>query len=173
VVLIPCVTTTKESEEDAKESLKILNPVELANELAYLKAKSLETPEHCVLGGDQLVSFKGQILGKPQTENRAIEMLSSMQGDTHQLITSICLLFAGKKYNFTDIAQMKMKPLSYQQIKRYVDHDRPLDCAGSYKIESRGIVLFEEIQCSDFSAIQGIPLMKLAFLLENCGHEIP
>jgi len=160
-------------EEAVKDSLKKLNPVELASELAYLKAKSIEDLNRCILGGDQLVSYKGQVLGKPRTESKAIEMLSTLQGETHQLITSICLLNSGKIYKYTDIAQMKMKTLKQAQIERYIKKDRPLECAGSYKIESLGITLFDEIDCQDFSAIQGIPLMKLTSMLQNCGYEIP
>ncbi len=66
-----------------------------------------------------------------------------------------------------------MRPLTRPEIERYVEHDRPVDCAGSYKLEQRGIVLFESIETEDHSAITGLPLIRLTSFLRTLGHAVP
>ena len=68
---------------------------------------------------------------------------------------------------------MRMRPLSRDAIERYVAADRPFDCAGSYKLESRGIVLFDRIESDDHSAITGLPLIGLVTILRELGFAIP
>lgn len=154
----------EESEKDPR-----LSPQALAEKLARLKAQSLQQAEHVIIGGDQLVAFEGRILGKAHTAENAVQQLESMQGKTHELITAICVISGQKVIPFTDITRMHMKKLTRQQIERYVHLDQPLDCAGSYKIEKHGIMLFEKIESQDFTAIQGLPLIALNKILENEG----
>ena len=152
-----------------------LAPEILAETLAMEKAKGVfqQNPGAIVIGGDQLVSFEETILGKPGTAERALEQLSVMQGKTHLLITAISVLgpdFSETHINYT---KLKMRPLDLDAIKRYVEFDQPLNCAGAYKLESQGITLFEEIQSSDHSAISGIPLIALTTLLMQAGVTLP
>ncbi|WP_417391927.1 Maf family protein [Gimesia sp.] len=150
-------------------------PETLAEVLALEKAKAVaqQNPQAVVIGGDQLVSFGNRILGKPGTEELAIEQLQSMQGQSHLLITAIAVL--GPDFLETHINQttLKMRELSKSAIERYVRFDQPLNCAGAYKLESQGITLFEEIQSIDHSAITGIPLIALTSLLIKAGISIP
>lgn len=150
-------------------------PETLAEVLALEKAKqvSLQNPDAIVIGGDQLVSFGNTILGKPGSEQAAVEQLLSMQGHSHILITAIAV--SGPKLIETHINHtvLKMRRLDRDAIQRYVQFDQPLDCAGAYKLESRGITLFEEIQSTDHSAITGIPLIALTSLLIKAGITLP
>jgi septum formation protein len=66
-----------------------------------------------------------------------------------------------------------MRTLELAAIERYVEVDQPLDCAGSYKLESRGITLFERIETADYTAIIGMPLMALTGMLRAVGYVIP
>ena len=66
-----------------------------------------------------------------------------------------------------------MRRLSHEAIERYVAADQPLDCAGSYKLESRGIALFEKIESDDHTAVTGLPLIALVTILRELGYEIP
>ncbi|MEN0059738.1 MAG: nucleoside triphosphate pyrophosphatase [Bdellovibrio sp.] len=155
--------------DEEKEKDPSLSPLALAEKLAYLKAASLAGPGKAVIGGDQLVSWQGQILGKPHTIEKAVDQLLEMQGQVHELITAICVICEDKIIPHTDITRMSMKKLSREQIEHYVQLDMPLDCAGSYKIEKHGIMLFDKIETSDFTAIQGLPLMELNKILESQG----
>jgi septum formation protein len=157
-------------EESAK--LNPLAPSQMAEFLACEKARSLAHSQNCVIGGDQLVHFKGEILGKSGDRQRAIQQLKKMQGQNHELITSVCIVYAGDLEFFTNITRLFMRSLTNSEIENYVDFEKPFDCAGSYKIESRGITLFEKIECTDFTAIQGLPLIELTTRLRKRGYHL-
>lgn len=164
-------------EEEAKVRLQRLgaSPRDLAERLAMLKAESVaaKAPDSVVIGGDQLVSLDGEIVGKPGTVDRAVEQLLRMAGRSHDLITSIAAAYRGETRLHTDVTTLRMRPLTRIEIERYVAADAPLDCAGSYKIESRGIALFDEIRSADQSAITGLPLIALTTSLRGLGFLIP
>ncbi|MCX7978758.1 MAG: Maf family protein, partial [Bdellovibrionaceae bacterium] len=91
----------------------------------------------------------------------------------HELITALCVLYKGTEITHEVITRIQLHPLSLEQIENYVDLDEPLDCAGSYKIESHGISLMARIETEDFSAIQGLPLLALGKILRSCGYVFP
>jgi septum formation protein len=152
-----------------------MEPRRLAETLAMAKASSLgeEEPSSTIIGCDQLVSFGGRVFGKPGTAERAIDQLLSMSGQTHELITALVVTRGPNVFRHTDVTLLRMRPLSRDAIERYVAADRPLDCAGSYKLESRGIVLFDRIESEDHSAITGLPLIALVTILRELGFAIP
>ncbi len=154
---------------------KILDPTELTQTLAFEKARSVADlyPNAIVIGGDQVSLFQGKILGKPHTIESANQQLSMLQGKTHQLVTATCVLGPNLKAAWVEIITLKMRPLDPEEIKRYVEKDSPLDCAGSYKIEQLGISLFQEIDCFDQNAIIGLPLIKLSEILRGQGFQCP
>jgi septum formation protein len=160
-------------EESSKESEN--NPRSLAERLAVTKAASLAAlkPGATIIGCDQVVSFQGQILGKPGAVTRAIEQLSAMAGQTHDLITALVVRQGERSFRHTDVTSLRMRLLSRSAIERYVAADNPLDCAGSYRLEARGIALFEQIQSADHTAITGLPLIALVTILRELGYEIP
>ncbi len=163
--------TRKPLINEDEEKKRFHKPYEMAQGLARLKAESLRGPGLVVIGGDQLVHFKGQILGKPKTREGAIQQLSLMQGQTHEIVTALSIVTEKQIFEHLDITHMHMKALSVVQIQTYVDLDQPLDCAGSYKIERHGRDLFSDIITQDFSAIQGMPLLKLSEFLHNLGYD--
>jgi septum formation protein len=160
-------------EEKAKVLLQQdkASPLEIAQTLARLKVESLKNKNDLIIGGDQLVQLDGQILGKPHTFEKAVEQLEKMKNKTHEIITAVCVSTAERNYEFYDIAKLTMKNLLLEEIEDYVRKDQPLDCAGSYKIEKQGKNLFSRIEAEDFSAIEGLPLIKLSHLLQTLGYE--
>jgi septum formation protein len=174
---IPFATMKPTCDEDTLKKTLLTqkkSPLEVAEHLAYAKAASLnkEYKEAVIIGGDQLVDFNGEIIGKSKTKEKAKEQLAAMAGHTHQLITSIAILKGEEKWTLNHISKMKMKKLSAQEIENYINLDLPLDCAGSYKIEQSGICLFEKIETDDFSAIQGLPMMWISQKLKEIGYEL-
>ena len=156
-----------------------LGPVsleELAMTLADAKARSiadaLAQREHPlsgahVLGGDQLVDLRGEVLGKPGNDAGARAQLARLAGKEHRLLTAVALIAPdGRTYRHLDIHLMRMRPLSPEAIARYVGADQPFDCCGAYRIESRGVALFDRVRGKDPTAIEGLPLMTVARLLE-------
>ena len=162
-------------EESLKRGWGAIAPRELAERLAMAKAEGVarEEPGAVVIGGDQLVAFEGSILGKPGTVEGAVEQLQAMAGRSHDLITALVVIHDGNSYASTDITRMSLRPLTHEEVLRYVEADRPIDCAGSYKLESRGIALFDRIESEDHSAIVGVPMIALTTILRRLGFAIP
>jgi 7-methyl-GTP pyrophosphatase len=152
-----------------------LDPQELAAQLALAKATSLcdIVPHAIVIGCDQLVEFEGQIFGKPGSVANAEEQLAAMAGKSHQLVTALAVRHARRTYTHNDVTTLHMRPLTRVEIARYVAADQPLDCAGSYKLEARGIVLFERIESRDHTATTGLPLIALTSILRGLEYRIP
>lgn len=146
-------------------------PLELAIFLARGKAKSIPPGTGAVIGSDQLVSLEGQILGKPGTYEKAINQLSFMSGKTHELITAVAVCTQNKMLEFQDITRITLRSLTSLEIEHYVQLDQPLDCAGSYKMELNGPRLIQKLECQDFTAIQGLPLIKLNHTLRELGWK--
>lgn len=170
---LPFTTQKPICDEDAEKKAWKSNIEDLALHLAIKKAQSLASPECTVIGGDQMVLFQGEILGKPGTKEKAIDQLSRLQGQTHSLITAISIAYKNQILNHVDVTQMHMKKLNSEQIQRYIGLDQPFDCAGSCKIEKHGIALFENIETKDFTSIQGLPLLALSKILGSIGYRIP
>ncbi len=152
-----------------------IDPRSLAEHLAHAKAASVAggRPDSAVIGGDQVVSFQERIFGKPGTFQHAVDQLAAMADHSHQLVTALVVIRGEEVQRHTDVTTLWMRSLSREAIERYVAADRPFDCAGSYKLESRGIALFERIESADHSAIMGIPLIALVTMLRSLGYEIP
>ena len=163
-------------DEDAwKARLADAPPRVLAETLAREKARAVaaQFPDAAVVGGDQVVAFDGAILGKPGTADRAEAQLGAMAGRSHELITALAVVAPGREFARTEVATLRLRPLTPAAIARYVAADHPVDCAGSYKLEERGIALFERIEAEDHSAITGVPLMALTSILLELGFAIP
>ena len=148
-------------EEEYKRKIK--DPKILCETLAEKKALSVEGGKDIfVIGLDQVVFCENIIFGKPKTHKRAIETLSKLQGRTHELISALFIKKPkGDVFKELSIHKLTMHPLNLSQIEAYLKKDTPYECAGSYKIESLGISLFEKIDSKDFYGIIGLPLISL------------
>jgi septum formation protein len=172
---VDCTVVAPSCDEEALKD-RSLSPSELALHLAREKARSVaaQWPEAHVLGSDQLVEIAGEILGKPGSSERALAQLTRLSGRAHRLITAYALLCPdGSVVEHVDVHVLHMRSLMPEELARYVSADEPLDCAGSYKIEARGIALFERIEGADFTAIMGLPLVALTTALRGQGFAIP
>jgi septum formation protein len=161
-------------DEDSFKSLD-LPPRALAERLAYEKCRAVASrrPEAAVIGSDQLAAVGGRILGKPGTPEKALEQLRELSGKTHELVTAVTVIAGGRRLDHTDVTRLTMRTLDADTLRRYVAADRPLDCAGSYKIESLGISLFDRVETEDATAIEGLPLIALCRMLNSLGISVP
>lgn len=152
------------------------DPVALVVQLAARKAESLAVRHASahILGSDQIAELEGRVLGKPGSAQAAAEMLETLAGRTHRLVTGVALKCPdGAVRTAVDIHLMTMRQLSRREIERYVQRDQPLDCAGGYKIERAGIGLFESISGADFTAIVGLPMIAVVSMLRAEGFPVP
>jgi septum formation protein len=151
-------------------------PEQLVCRLSEAKARSLaETfPDALIIGSDQVASIDGETLGKPGGPERAIKQLSRLSGRRVSFYTGLCLYNSG-----SDTARVLCEPfhvhfreLDAGQIARYVERERPYNCAGSFKSEGLGIALFERLEGDDPNALVGLPLIRLVTLLAIEGVEV-
>ncbi len=147
------------------------SPIQIAETLSKGKVASLKSLNATVIGGDQLVHTDGKILGKSGNFEKAFEQLQSLRGKTHELITAVTIQANSQQWHLNHVTSLKMKNLSDSEIESYLKKDQPYDCAGSYKIENCGLILFDEIKTDDFSAIQGLPLLWISNRLKELGYE--
>lgn len=147
-------------------------PMAMASRLAEAKARAvaLRHPEAYVLGADQVVFKDDQVFGKPHTAENAVEQLLTLQGGPHTLLSAIALVCPdGSVVHAHATTLMEMRPLSREALELYVTEDQPLDCAGAYKVEERGIRLFYRMHGDDYTNIIGLPLTRVVDLLQERG----
>lgn len=152
-------------------------PEHLAQRLAHSKACAVSQhyPKHLIIGSDQVAVCGNTLLGKPGTKQQSIAQLKVQSGQIVHFFTAISVLDSqsGRCLSDLDVCEVHFKSLSMLQIQRYVDLEQPFDCAGSFKSEGYGIVLFEKIVAEDPNALVGLPLIKLVRLLNQFGLELP
>ena len=136
-----------------------------------LKAQSIHKKD-IIIACDQMAYCEGQLFGKAHTTKKAIENLIQLQGKTHELLTGLYMLWGGQTYSYLCKSQMTMRTLSPKQIQNYVLKEQPLNSAGSYYIESQGLLLFEKIKTEDFNAIEGLPLIRVLNQLIQWGWPL-
>jgi septum formation protein len=128
-----------------------------------------------VIGSDQVAELDGIILDKPCTIERAQAQLAASSGRSVQFHTGLCLLDtrSSERQVHLDITTVHFRELTAAEIERYIKHEQPLDCAGSFKCEGLGISLFDTIDNADPTALIGLPLMALARMLRAAGIALP
>lgn len=145
-------------------------PVSLARRLALKKAKAGAdmVDDGWVLGADQVIALDREVFSKPGDAARAVDQLERLSGRTHLLVSAVAIVGPRSETAVVECRyQMEMRDLSRDELESYVDFDDPIDCAGSYKIESRGIRLFKSMKGDDYTAIVGLPLTRVVDLLER------
>ncbi len=139
-------------------------PIEHVARLAEQKALAIavKNPSAIVIGSDQICVLDGKIIGKPGNQANAINQLSNCSGKSVYFYTSLCVTNGSSEPNDITVVTTKVtfKELTEQQIKNYIERENPIDCAGSFKCEGLGIVLFEAIESKDPTALIGLPLIE-------------
>jgi septum formation protein len=152
-------------------------PELLVKHLAFHKAESLKKhfPDALIIGADQVfVDARRRIVGKPGSVTAAVEQLKAMAGRSHTFYTGLAVYDTASEQLASDYDTftVTLRPLTEAQIRRYVERDNPVDCAGSFKIEGLGIALMEGLQGRDYTTLVGLPLIKLTEFLEQFGVQV-
>ena len=148
----------------------------LSRRLAQRKAETVAKrhPNATVISTDQAAEVDGIILGKPGTQPNACAMLHKLSGKTVSFFSSVSMIQPNEFCLIhTEEVIVTLRQLEDHEITRYVKADMPLDCAGSFKVESLGIGLFKSVQSEDPTALEGLPLIQLCQWLRDQGFEIP
>ena len=165
---INCVVVPANVDEEiVKESLlkEKATPEIISKNLAELKANkvSKKKPNELVLGADSVIDLNGQLISKPKNREDAIKILEKLNGQKHQLISSVCISKNGSMiWNSTDASTLTMKQLNSDEIKSYLEkiRDKELYAYGVYQIEADGRSLFSKIE-GDEDTIMGLPVKQI------------
>ena len=160
-------------EESIKESLLKENasPEVISKNLAELKANKVSQKRmgELVLGADSIINLNGKIISKPANRDEALKILNDLNGQTHQLISSVCISQNGSMiWNYTDKAPLTMKHMSEEELKIYLAKisDEKLYAYNVYQIEGEGRSLFSKIE-GDENTIMGLPVKRIKEYLNN------
>ena len=170
---------------DGEERIISTEPSKVVEELSAQKAmftaKALEkenghVPEGCiVLGADTIVSYEGRILGKPSDKEDAIQMLSMLQGNTHQVYTGVTVLKekqgSWKFHTFFECTDVIFYPVTREEIVEYVNSGDPRDKAGSYGIQGAWGAYVKGIR-GDYNNVVGLPVARLIYETKKIGINL-
>jgi septum formation protein len=171
---ILCEVKPSNVDEDVvKQTLikELATPEIISKNLAELKANKISLNEHdrLVLGADSVIDLNGELISKPESREEALEILKKLNGNKHNLISSVCISRNGSMiWNYTDKAELTMKKLSEQDLKTYLSKisDETLYAYNVYQIEGEGRNLFLNIN-GDEDTIMGLPVFKIKEYLKN------
>jgi septum formation protein len=146
------------------------DPIRFVTRLAREKAETVAaalsvTPDTIVLGADTIVVVDEEILGKPQDESDAARMLRLLSGQTHQVITGLCLARGRERQRAAEVTFVRFVTLSDREIDDYVASGEPLDKAGAYAIQGRAGRWVPRIHGCYFNVV-GLPLALVSSMIE-------
>ena len=161
------VIPAKVDEEMVKESLlkAKATPELVSKNLAELKANKVSEKKYddLVLGADSVIDLNGKLISKPTNRDEAFEILQKLNGQKHQLISSVCISKNGSMiWNHTDKASLTMKQMNDEELKTYLTKikDEKLYAYNVYQIEAEGRSLFSKIE-GDENTIMGLPVKQI------------
>ena len=171
---IKCIVEPSNVDEDSvKDGLLKENatPEIISKNLAEIKANKISQKRNgdLVLGADSIIDLKGKIISKPINRKEALETLRDLNGQTHHLISSVCISQNGSMvWNYTDKASLTMKQMSEDELISYLAKisDEALYAYNVYQIEGEGRSLFSKIE-GDEDTIMGLPVKKIKEYLNN------
>ena len=154
-----------------------LGPDELARHLARAKAEAVSASSRnaLIIGADQLAVLDGQVLGKPGSHQKAVEQLLAASGKSVTFLTAVCMLdpVTRKRYEHTDETVVHFREFDRRLAEAYLRLDEPYDCAGSFKLEGAGFLLFESVRTDDPTALVGLPMIWISDRLLELGYLLP
>ncbi len=157
---LPFSSENPQIEEELDPSLPLAKAIE---KIAIDKAQDVfqRHPHAIVIGSDTVVVVDDVVLGKPQDDEDAIRMLELLSGQTHKVITGVCMISDKQKVVFHSIAKVTFYPLTEAMIKSYVASKLPMDKAGAYGIQDRGTLFIKSIS-GDYYTIMGLPIAEVS-----------
>lgn len=155
-----------------EEKITKNTPEEIVEELSYQKAVDIcgqlgdsMKEDFVVIGADTIVSIWGEVMGKPADKEDACEMLSKLQGKSHQVYTGVTLAWKYKDtpamfHTFHECSDVTVYPMTEEEIKSYVNSGEPMDKAGAYAVQGKFAAYIQGI-CGDYNNIVGLPIGRV------------
>lgn len=164
-------TVVKNVDETSNKDTVKEKIMEIARKKAIAVAKDF--PNENVIGADTMVVINNKILGKPHNKQEAFEMLKSLSGKNHEVITAFSFINLEKNITYCDyeITKVYFKNLTDEEINWYIGTNEPMDKAGAYGIQGKGAFFVEKIE-GDFFSVMGFPLGKFVRFLSESGFDL-
>ena len=147
-------------------------PRDFVLRISYEKAHKVGShfPDRWIIGADTIVVYKGRVLGKPESDLDAFNMLKTLRGKWHKVTTGYCILNVSRDITYRDVVETKVfvKDLSDDEIRHYIKTSEPLGKAGSYAVQGKGGFMVKEIKGS-YSNVVGLPVCEVAEVLLSLG----
>lgn len=124
-----------------------------------------------IIGADTAVVIGDQVLGKPGSQDEAVQMLASLSGRSHTVLTGVALDYAGVVRTATSLTQVRFREISPDEAQSYWQSGEPLDKAGAYAVQGVAGIFVEELSGS-YSGVVGLPVFETAALLADAGLEV-
>ena len=168
----------------AEEKTSCEAPADIVKELSFLKARAsqnelndmkLSEGEHVIIGADTIVALDGRILGKPDTEETAVQMLTALQGKTHQVYTGVTIMWKTENnwtaHTFSECTDVTFYPVSEEEIREYTASGEPMDKAEAYGIQGCFFVHVKGI-CGDYNNVVGLPVARIFYEAKKLGIDL-
>lgn len=164
----PAIDESRKNGETAEDLV-----TRLAREKAQCMAK--DYPDAVIIGADQVATMEDGILTKPGDHDRAVLQLKKLSGREVCFLTGLCVLNvkSGREQSGMVPCYVRFRTLEENEIERYLQAEKPYDCAGSFKSEGLGISLLQSLRGDDPTALIGLPLIRLAGMLREAGFNLP
>ena len=141
---------------------------QIAEETQEPNLNGKRQPELLVIGADTVVCCEGKILGKPHSREAAAEMLTALQGRSHEVYTGVTLYSQSETVTFFECTQVEFYPMTEVEISEYIDSKEPMDKAGAYGIQGLGARVVKGIR-GDYNNVVGLPVGRLYQELKSRG----
>ena len=138
------------------------------------RMKAAATPREAddiVVAADTIVVCEGRVLGKPRSEEEAVEMLRMLSGRDHQVMTGVTVAAGEQIESFTEVTDIHFRELSDKEIRAYVATGEPMDKAGAYGIQG-GAALFCTRMVGDYYNVMGLPVCRLGQVLREMAPDL-
>lgn len=141
---------------------------QISGEMREPNLNGKRQPELLVIGADTVVCCEGKILGKPHSREAAAEMLTALQGRSHEVYTGVTLYSQSEAVTFFECTQVEFYPMTEAEISDYIDSKEPMDKAGAYGIQGLGARFVKGIR-GDYNNVVGLPVGRLYQELKSHG----
>ncbi len=160
-----------------ERAIEATSPEMLAATLARRKAEAVlvQHRDAVIIGADQVAVLDDKVIGKPGNHARAVEQLLAASGKSMEFLTAVCVLDLSdrRRYEHVDRTVVHFRQFDRRLVEVYLERDKPYDCAGSFKAEGAGFVLFRSIDSEDPMGLIGLPMIWLADTLRSLGQLLP
>ena len=171
-------TPPRDDHEVSEDRLSDENPETYVRRVALAKAvfgagliARREIVARPVLAADTTLDLDGEVIGKPRDEADAEAILTRLSGRSHRVLTAVAIAGGERVEHRVSISEVRFRPLTAAEIRRYVQSGEPMDKAGAYGIQGRAAMFIEEIRGSH-SGIVGLPLCETTLLLREFGYPL-